>query len=120
MSSLVTLPIAEWRPALAADAQRELARSLEGGTVLVLPKLAFALSERERRFLSPQWSDGRAKNISLEGASIRGARGSAADLSELAAMIATTKNIRAQLSMGCLLVSMSGERRLAARGSYLG
>ena len=88
MSSLVTLPIAEWRPVLGSDAQRDLARELEGGAVLVLPKLAFALSAAERRFLSPQWSDGRAKNISLEGASIKGARGSAADLSDLAAMIA--------------------------------
>jgi len=88
MSSLVTLPIAEWRPALAAEAQRELARALEGGAVLVLPNLGFVLSEPERRFLSPQWSDGRAKNISLEGASIKGAQGSAADLSALAAMVA--------------------------------
>lgn len=88
MSSLITLPIAEWCPVLGSDAQRDLARDLEGGAVLVLPELAFALSDAERRFLSPQWSDGRAKNISLEGASIRGARGSAADLSELAAMIA--------------------------------
>ncbi len=88
MSSLVTLPIALWRPSLAPDAQRDLARALEGGAVLVLPDLAFPLSAAERRFLSPQWSDGRAKNISLEGASIRGARGSAADLALLAAMVA--------------------------------
>jgi hypothetical protein len=88
VSAVRTLDIDTWRPALAPDAQRELAQALEGGAVLSLPRLGFALSEAERRFLSPHWSDGRAKNISLEGASIRGARGTAADLAELAAMVA--------------------------------
>ena len=54
MSSLVTLSIAHWRPALAPEAQRDLARALEGGAVLVLPNLAFPLSPAERRFLSPE------------------------------------------------------------------
>ena len=88
MSTLVTLPIAEWRPTLAPDAQQDAARALESGAVLVLPQLAFALTERERRFLSPSWSDGRAKNISLEGTALKGARGDAADLAELTAMVA--------------------------------
>ena len=97
MSSLVTLSIAHWRPALAPEAQRDLARALEGGAVLVLPNLAFPLSPAERRFLSPEWSDGRAKNISLDGASIKGARGSATDLSELAAMVARFASCAADL-----------------------
>jgi hypothetical protein len=88
MSSLVTLDLADWRPALGPEAQREAARALEGGAVLVLPRLAFALSPAERRFLSPQWSDGRAKNVSLEGSTLKGARGNAADLAQLATMIA--------------------------------
>ena len=88
MSSLVTLDLADWRPALAPEAQRDAARELEGGAVLVLPRLAFPLSPAERRFLSPQWSDGRAKNISLEGSALKGARGAAADLADLAAMVA--------------------------------
>ena len=70
------------------DAQRDAARALEGGGVLVLPQLAFALSADERRFLSPRWSDGRAKNISLDGDSLKGARGTAADLVALTAMVA--------------------------------
>lgn len=88
MSSIVTLDFAAWRPAITPTAQRETARALESGAVLVLPHLAFAMSDRERRFLSPDWSDGRAKNISLEGDSLRGARGPAEDLRELAAMVA--------------------------------
>ncbi len=88
MSSLVTLDLAAWRPVLTPEAQRDIARALESGSVLVLPRLGFALSESERRFLSPEWSDGRAKNISLDGAALKGARGAAADRSDLAAMIA--------------------------------
>ena len=56
--------------------------------MLVLPRLGFAMSESERRFLTPDWSDGRAKNISLDGRALKGARGSAADLAELSTMIA--------------------------------
>src|SRR5207244_7039966 len=70
MSSLVTLDVAEWRPALAPQAQRDAARALESGAVLVLPRLAFAMSAAERRFLSPDWSNGRAKNISLDRKSV--------------------------------------------------
>lgn len=87
MSSLVTLDLASWRPALSPEAQRDAAHALEGGAVLVLPYLAFAMSAGERRFLSPDWSDGRAKNISLDGRALKGARGSATDLAELATMI---------------------------------
>ncbi len=88
MSSLVTLELASWRPALTLEAQRDAAHALESGAVLVLPRLGFAMSESERRFLTPDWSDGRAKNISLDGRALKGARGSAADLAELSAMIA--------------------------------
>jgi hypothetical protein len=72
MSSLITLNLDAWRPALAPEAQRDAARALESGAVLVLPRLPFAMSESERRFLSPDWSDGRAKNISLDGKALKG------------------------------------------------
>jgi len=88
MSQLVTLDLALWRPALSPDAQRNAALAIESGAVLVLRRLPFALSEGERRFLSPKWSDGRAKNISLDGSALKGARGSANDMADLSAMIA--------------------------------
>jgi hypothetical protein len=88
MSAIVTLDLTGWDPALTADAQRLAVGALEDGGVLVLPHVNFALSESERRFLSPQWSDGRSKNISLDGARLKGARGTPADRAELAAMIA--------------------------------
>ena len=88
MSAIVTLDLAEWRPVLAPGVQDAAVGAIENGGVLVLPRLGFALSERERRFLSPNWSDGRAKNISLDGTRLKGARGTAEDLSELTAMVA--------------------------------
>ncbi len=87
MTDVVSLDLTRWRPALAAGAQQTAIRTIEGGGVLVLPHLPFELSADELRFLSPAWSDGRAKNISLDGAALRGARGLAQDLGALARMI---------------------------------
>jgi 3-deoxy-D-manno-oct-2-ulosonic acid (Kdo) hydroxylase len=87
MSSVVTLDIASWCPAVSPARTEELARMLEAGGVLSLPRLAFALERDEPRFLDPKWSDGRAKNISLDGAAIKGARGDADDLRALARMV---------------------------------
>jgi len=88
MTEIISLDLASWRPALDRDVQQSAVRVVEGGGVLVLPQLAFVLADDERRFLAPQWSDGRAKNISFEGASLKGARGSADELAGLSRMIA--------------------------------
>ena len=88
MTEVLTLDIEGWQPALPPGVQEAAVRALEGGGVVVLPRVNFALSESERRFLSPQWSDGRAKNVSLEGTRLKGAQGSAEELAELAAMVA--------------------------------
>lgn len=87
MSALVTLDLTDWRPTLSPSAQRAAAQALEEGAVLVLPHVNFVLTPAEQRFLSADWSDGRSKNISLEGVALKGARGNAADLAALAAMI---------------------------------
>src|SRR5260221_11799388 len=88
LSAIATLDLTGWRPALTPDVRETAVRTIEDGGVLVLPNVRFNLSERERRFLSPQWSDGRAKNVSLDGTKLKGARGTADELSELAAMVA--------------------------------
>src|SRR5215471_14375173 len=88
MPDIVSLDLESWHPDELPDVQRTAIRTLESGGVLVLPRLGFALFEAEQRFLSPQWSDHRAKNISLDGNSLKGARGTAEDLAALAAMIA--------------------------------
>jgi hypothetical protein len=87
-SAVLTLDLDTWAPDVDAAQTETLARALEDGAVLAFPRLAFAIAPAERRFLDVRWSDGRAKNISLEGDAIRGARGDAADLDALRAMIA--------------------------------
>jgi hypothetical protein len=87
MTDIVALDVADWRPPLATEMQPTAVRTLEGGGVLVLPRLKFALAPEELRFLSPEWSDGRSKNISFDGGALKGARGAASDLAALAAMI---------------------------------
>jgi 3-deoxy-D-manno-oct-2-ulosonic acid (Kdo) hydroxylase len=88
MSGIVTLDLVGWSPPLAPGAQEAAVRAIEDGGVLALPQVSFALSEQERRFLSPQWSDGRAKNISLDGTTLKGARGTNADLRQMQSMVA--------------------------------
>jgi hypothetical protein len=87
MTPVFEIDIATWRPVVPAADTEHYARELESGAVLALPNLPFALSADEQRFLDVRWSDGSAKNISLEGSALKGARGEARDLAQLAAMI---------------------------------
>jgi len=87
MTPIVSLDLASWR-SCAPEEQQTAIRTLEGGGVLLLPRLAFELSRDERRFLSPAWSNDRAKNVSLEGEQLKGARGGTESLAALAQMIA--------------------------------
>lgn len=66
---LFTVDACEWNAAIAAPAASEATCALETGQLLYLPRLAFALAADERRFLSPQWSDGKAKNVSYDPSS---------------------------------------------------
>jgi hypothetical protein len=115
-SSLVTLDFTSWRPTVTTEQQRAAAHELEGGAVLVLPQLAFTLTVGERRFLSPTWSDGRAKNISLDGSALNGARGSDSDLADLRAMIARFAGLAADF-VAALLPSYAPHLK-TARTSY--
>jgi hypothetical protein len=100
MTNIVSLDLTSWQPKSDAETQRLAVDTLEGGGVLMLPKLAFELSENERRFLSAEWSDRRAKNISLEGDALRGAHGGQSDLATLAGMIARFAACAANLVAG--------------------
>jgi Protein of unknown function (DUF2843). len=88
VTTVVSLDLARWKPLLTPDAQRTAVGTLEGGGILILPHLAFRLDPDETRFLSPRWADGRAKNISFDGAALKGAAGAPEDLAALARMIA--------------------------------
>ncbi|MFO1302381.1 MAG: Kdo hydroxylase family protein [Burkholderiales bacterium] len=87
MTEILTLDIEGWRPPLTPAIQESAVRAIEGGGVVVLPRVTFELADAERRFLSAGWSDGRAKNVSLDGDALKGAHGEDADLRELAAMV---------------------------------
>ncbi len=87
MTSIVPLDLTRWQPPDDSAVQQRAIAALERGAVVVLPHLAFPLLPEEARFLSPAWSDRRAKNISLDGASLTGARGQRADLEALTRMI---------------------------------
>jgi len=87
MTPIVSLDLASWQPDAPAEQQTAI-RVLEGGGVVLLPRLAFELSDDERRFLSPAWSNDRAKNISLEGNALKGARGDPESLAALVQMVA--------------------------------
>jgi len=87
MVPITTLPYTSPRPQVTPQETQDFARDLESGGVLVLRHLEFAIADDERRFLDVRWSDGRAKNISLEGTSIKGATGSPQDLSALARFV---------------------------------
>ncbi|MEO8738575.1 MAG: Kdo hydroxylase family protein [Casimicrobiaceae bacterium] len=88
MTAIVSLDLTRWGQVPTPGAQQTAVRALEGGGVLVLPHLAFELLPDERRFLSPRWSDGRAKNISFDGKLLKGARGGGDELVALRAMVA--------------------------------
>ncbi|MBA3696606.1 MAG: Kdo hydroxylase family protein [Methylotenera sp.] len=74
---------------VSVDDQESYIKHLEHGGVLFLPNLTFKIAPSEERFLSPKWSDGRAKNIYLRGneRKIRGAKGSEADLQAMSELI---------------------------------
>ena len=83
------LPFTTWAPDVDQAAQASMTDALEQGRVLFLPRLEFSIGEDEARFLSPDWSDGKSKNIYLRGVErkLRGARGNETDLVGLSGML---------------------------------
>jgi len=63
---LNTLDLTSWTPELPRESAVACTRAVESGQVLLLPHLGFKLEEDEWYLLSPQWSDGKAKNISYD------------------------------------------------------
>ena len=78
--------------------------ALEGGKVLFFPKLGFMLEDSERRFLSPEWVDGKSKNVSYKPRTgeLRGSRCTGDARRNLTALVARYYD-RAQAFMKDLL-----------------
>jgi len=79
-----------WTGPFTADQQEHALDALEHGRVVYFPELSFTLHGDEVRFLSPEWSAGRAKNISLDlnSGRIKGTRLKGPDAGRLSAMMA--------------------------------
>lgn len=90
MGSVTTIPVDSWTQAPSARDQECAQDALENGRVLLFPSLPFLLSDRERRFLSPDCSDGKSKNISFDPrtGAVNGSALAGEELRQLAAMMA--------------------------------
>src|SRR6185295_17601123 len=88
-TNLIEMRFESWDAALTPGQQTAAVTALESGGVLFFPRLAFALEPEELRFLSAGWSDGKAKNISLDSSTgtLAGAKGSTAEIAALSRMI---------------------------------
>jgi len=100
MNPVQEFGIARWQESFLEELQKRAITALEGGQVLYLPQLSFDLSDTETRFLSPEWSDGKSKNISFDGLTLKGARGTEEDLAQLKGMIARFAGQANQLVAG--------------------
>ena len=110
------LPVEGWSPQTTESERAAAERALEDGGILYLPRLAFGLEAAEERFLSPQWSDEKSKNINLRAseAAPRGASGGPGDLAAIGRMLARYRE-RAESLVAALLPRYTG--RLARAGT---
>jgi len=84
-----TLDIASWDEPVRTNMATAPVNALEDGKVLYFPRLAFALSAAEARYLSPGSVDKGAKNVSFDptNGAVKHAQGSQADVAAIAAMM---------------------------------
>jgi hypothetical protein len=109
-SQIVEINHADWR---IAQVNESWIAALEAGKVLYFPRLSFAIDSAERRFLTPDIREPKIRNISLDAdGALKGARASAADQAELAAMIGRFRT-QAQALIDTLLPRYAGALRLA-------
>lgn len=89
VNPILELPYNSFAPQANNVAQREYLSHLEHGGILFLPNLGFEFAPSEMQFLSPDWSDGKSKNIYLRGNErvIKGAKGNAEELAAMSALI---------------------------------
>ncbi len=89
-----------WEP--AGQGTESLETVLEAGKILYCPSLEFQFEASEKPFLSEQWADGKAKNISFRGPSseLGGARGSPQEIIRLKAILARYADASTRLVKG--------------------
>ncbi len=89
MEILEPLDISSWQGPFSPEIVANAADALETGNLLYAPRLPFELSERERRFLSPDCLDAKSKNVSFrpDSGALKGTSCEGADRDELLAML---------------------------------
>jgi 3-deoxy-D-manno-oct-2-ulosonic acid (Kdo) hydroxylase len=89
VNPILELPYTGFKPSIDGAQQAVYLKHLEYGGILFLPNLGFEFAQNETRFLSPDWSDGKSKNIYLRGNErvIKGAKGNAEELAAMSALI---------------------------------
>lgn len=99
MQALESFQANTWDTPFDAREQDRALEALEQGQLLYFPRLAFLLRNEEAGFLSPNWSDSRAKNISFDPRTdtVRGAIVKEAEAKALHAMMARYATVTKQL-----------------------
>jgi hypothetical protein len=89
VNPVLELAFNSFTPVVGNAQQQACLSHLEHGGILFLPHLGFNMSPDEMRFLSPDWSDGKSKNIYLAGSErkIKGAKGNVGELTAMSALI---------------------------------
>lgn len=89
MDRLFELPLADCNLPLDSSHQELATEAMESGKAIFLPHLVFQFHDDEKKFLTPAWSNGAAKNISYDSATgrIQGMDGESADKVALANML---------------------------------
>ena len=74
MDVIHTIDIDDWNGPFPPELQARAGEALENGKVLFFPPLSFELETGERSLLTPEISNGMAKNVSLKpSGGLRGA-----------------------------------------------
>jgi hypothetical protein len=89
MQPVRTLAVRDFSPQLTPQQQADATRSLEEGTVLLLPSLPFEVADDEQRFLSETWSNGKSKSVYVKAktGTLCGTRAQGAEREALLRMI---------------------------------
>lgn len=108
MDVLHTIDLADWDGPFPAAMQGAACDALESGKVLFLPQLAFALDAKERVLLTPDVSDGKAKNVSLKPSGGLGGTSSTGEKAQLLQQMMERFAVTATRFMGALIPAYAG------------
>ncbi len=89
MDCLVAIGAKSWTAEFSPEDRTAALAAMESGKVVLLPHLDFTFREAEKKFLTPVWSSGSAKNISYDASTkdIRGMKGEPVVRAELANLL---------------------------------